>query len=228
MRNLIAFALLFPMIVFAKDPPLPEALLNAKTAFVEIVGTAEESFDKNCTAAKANSAAKDKNLDKQCKSLKREMKADKQLFDNYCKELNKWGRFTLVQDRSRADIRILLRRTEKITVTRSVSTVNIPVATSPNPENQKVEVPRIGTANSVYDGGRYYATVNGQTVAISNPAPDPRERMQKVQNVSETSSSRVEYAIYITAERNNFLLYLDKTGASGKLVSHLKKKMERK
>ena len=35
MRYLIGFALLLPMVVFAKDPPLPEALLNAKTAFVE-------------------------------------------------------------------------------------------------------------------------------------------------------------------------------------------------
>ena len=47
---LIGFALLLPMVVFAKDPPLPEALLNAKTAFVEKVGTAARILDKDCSS----------------------------------------------------------------------------------------------------------------------------------------------------------------------------------
>lgn len=112
MRYLIGFALLFPTVVFPKEPLLPEALLNAKTAFVEKVGTAEIDFDRDCKAP-TNVAAgtADKKHDKYCKSLKRDAKYDKQLFDNFCKELNKWGRFTLVQDRSSADVRILLGRT---------------------------------------------------------------------------------------------------------------------
>jgi hypothetical protein len=60
MRYLIGFALLLPMVVFAKDPPLPEALLNSKTAFVEKAGNAAEYFDRYC------------------KSLKKDAKADKQ------------------------------------------------------------------------------------------------------------------------------------------------------
>jgi hypothetical protein len=57
MRYLIGFAFLLPMVVFAKDPPLPDALLNAKTAFVEKVITAQESFDKYCRASRANADA---------------------------------------------------------------------------------------------------------------------------------------------------------------------------
>jgi hypothetical protein len=53
MRYLFTFALLLPMVVFAQDPPLPETLLNAKTAFVE------------------NRSAKDKDFDKFCKELKK-------------------------------------------------------------------------------------------------------------------------------------------------------------
>ena len=126
MRYLIGFALLLPMVVFAKDPPLPEALLNAKTAFIEKVGTAEESFDKYCTAPKANAGAADKEHDKYCKSLKKDAKADKQLFDNFCKELNKWGRFTLVQDRSSADVRILLGRTSGTPVIKTFVSRDVP------------------------------------------------------------------------------------------------------
>jgi hypothetical protein len=66
MRYLISFALLLPMVVFAKDPPLPEALLDAKTAYVETVGTADELFDRYCKASKVNGGAKDKNLHKVC------------------------------------------------------------------------------------------------------------------------------------------------------------------
>jgi hypothetical protein len=111
MRYLIGFALLLPMVVFAKDPLLPEALLNAKTAFVEKSETAEEYFDTYCKTLKVNAGATDKLQDKYCKALKKEAKVDKQLFDRVCKELKKWGRFTLVQDRSSADILILLERT---------------------------------------------------------------------------------------------------------------------
>jgi hypothetical protein len=111
MRYLFGFALLLPMVVLAKDPPLPEALLTAKTAFLEKVGTAEESFDRYCTTSKADAGATDKYSDEYCKSLKKDAKADKQLFYKFYKELKKWGRFTLVQDRSSADIRILLGRT---------------------------------------------------------------------------------------------------------------------
>jgi hypothetical protein len=111
MRYLFGFALLLPMVVFAQDPLLPEALLNAKTAFVEKVGTVEASFDIDCKERNADAGATDKEQDKYCKSLKKDAKADKQLFDKVSKELQKWGRFTLVQDRSSADIRILLERT---------------------------------------------------------------------------------------------------------------------
>jgi hypothetical protein len=48
MRYLIGFALLLPMVVFAKDPPLPEALLNAKTAFVYNDEATDKDFDKLC------------------------------------------------------------------------------------------------------------------------------------------------------------------------------------
>ena len=130
MRYLFGFALLLPMVVFAQDPrfdprlfdprlfdlPLPEALLNAKTAFVEKVGgTAEESFDRYCKAPEANAGVIDKKLDEFCESLKKDVKANKQLFDKFCKELKKWGRFTVVQDRSSADVRIYLERTWKNT-----------------------------------------------------------------------------------------------------------------
>ena len=111
MRYLFGFALLIPMVVLAKDPPLPETLLNAKTAFLEKVGTAEESFDRYCTTSKADVGATGKNSNEYCKSLKKEAKADRQLFYKFYKELKKWGRFTLVEDPSRADIRILLERT---------------------------------------------------------------------------------------------------------------------
>ena len=67
------------MVVFAKDPPLPEALLNAKTAFVEKSGTAEEYFDTYCKTLKVNAEATDKLHDKYCKALKKEAKADNQL-----------------------------------------------------------------------------------------------------------------------------------------------------
>jgi hypothetical protein len=120
MRCLIDFALLLPMVVFAKDPPLPEALLNAKTAFVEKSETAEEYFDTYCKTLKVNAGATDKLQDKYCKALKKEAKADKQLFDKFYKELKKWGRFTLVQDRSSSDIYISLVRTstERDSITR--------------------------------------------------------------------------------------------------------------
>jgi hypothetical protein len=126
MRYLIGFALLLPMVVFAQyqgsnprlyDPhrfnvPLPEALLNAKTAFVEKAGiTAEIEFDKFCKAPKVNAGAIDKSSDEYCKALEKDVKANKKLFDKFCKELKKWGRFTLVQDRSSADVRIYLQRT---------------------------------------------------------------------------------------------------------------------
>ncbi len=126
MRYLIGFALLLPMVVFAQyrgsnprlyDPhrfnvPLPEALLNAKTAFVEKVGmTAEIDFDKSCKAPKVKAGAVDKNSDEYCKMLEKDVKANNKLFDKFCKELKRWGGFTLVQDRSNADVRIYLART---------------------------------------------------------------------------------------------------------------------
>lgn len=40
------------MFVFAQDPPLSEALLNAKTVFVEKVGNAEEALNRYCKATK--------------------------------------------------------------------------------------------------------------------------------------------------------------------------------
>jgi hypothetical protein len=52
MRYLLGFALLLPVVVFAKDPPLPEALLNAKTAFVNNAGATEKDFDKFCKELK--------------------------------------------------------------------------------------------------------------------------------------------------------------------------------
>jgi hypothetical protein len=64
------------MVVFAKDRPLPEALLNAKTAFVEKSETAEEYFDTYCKTLKVNTVATDKLQDKYCKALKKEAKDD--------------------------------------------------------------------------------------------------------------------------------------------------------
>jgi len=58
MRYLLGFILLLPMVVFAKDPPLPEALLNAKTAVV---------YD----SWAADSIDNDKDFDKFCKELKK-------------------------------------------------------------------------------------------------------------------------------------------------------------
>jgi hypothetical protein len=52
MRYLMGFALLLPMIVFAKDPPLPETLINAKTAFVLNQGATDKDFDKLCKELK--------------------------------------------------------------------------------------------------------------------------------------------------------------------------------
>jgi hypothetical protein len=112
MRYLFGFALLLPMVVLAKDPPLPEALLNAKNAFVE-KGHNAENFDTHCKTLKVNEGATDKELDKFCKSLEKDAKAEKQLFDKLCKELKKWGRFTLVQDHSNADVRIYLNSEKK-------------------------------------------------------------------------------------------------------------------
>ena len=145
MRYLISFALLFPMVVFAKDPPLPDALLNAKTAFVEKVVTAQESFDKYCRASRANADAKDKNLEKSCKSLKASAKADKKLFDKFCKELNKWGRFTLVQDRRSADVLILLGRSMRTTMIKTAAAVT----DYSNGPSTQVSV-RIDASSSVY------------------------------------------------------------------------------
>jgi hypothetical protein len=74
MRYPIGFALLLPMALLAKDPPVPEALLNAKTAFIENAGALDKDFEKFRT------------------------------------KLMKWGRFTVVQNRSSADIIISLSR----------------------------------------------------------------------------------------------------------------------
>ena len=46
MRYLIGFALLLPMVVFAKDPALPEALSSANTAFVENRSATDNDFNK--------------------------------------------------------------------------------------------------------------------------------------------------------------------------------------
>jgi hypothetical protein len=52
MRFLFGFALLLPMVVYAEDPPLPEALLNAKTAFVLKLGATDNDFEKFYKALK--------------------------------------------------------------------------------------------------------------------------------------------------------------------------------
>jgi hypothetical protein len=83
MRYLFGFALLLPMVVFAKDRPLPEALLNAKTAFVEPFGTAEEHFDRFCKAPEVITGAADKEHERYCKSIMKKAKSNKQLFDKF-------------------------------------------------------------------------------------------------------------------------------------------------
>jgi hypothetical protein len=220
MRYPIGFALLLPMVVFAKDPPLPDALLNAKTAFVEKVGSAQESFDKNCTAPKANAGAADKEHDRSCKELKVIAKADKQFFDKFCKELNKWGRFTLVQDRSSADVRILLGRTfigsgqqmigqqSPVDVERRVEPGYIPIGTAYTYEGNKTSNIMGGNVNGINTGFVY-------TVPLQSSPP-----------VYTFTSNAI--SINIKDRRNDALLYLDQAAEPEKLVVHLKKGMKQK
>jgi hypothetical protein len=229
MRYLIGVALLLPMVVFAKDPPLPEALLNAKTAFVEKVGTAEESFDTYCKAPKVNAGATDKNSDKYCKSLKADAKANKQLFDKFCKELKKWGPFTLVQDRSSADVRILLARTWSNTGTRSIGTAY----TLPPGYNGYRTGGNWNGAMTYFIGDRIYGTMDGKTYSVnigSGPVYQASMPFYQASMPYEivSPSSREEAIINIRDGRNNVLLYLDQTEGPGKLVSNLKKKMKQK
>ena len=68
MRRAMFAVLLFCFIqAYAKDP-VPEALVNAKTAVVRNTGAEDKDFDK------------------------------------FCKLLKEWGRFEIVQERSKADI----------------------------------------------------------------------------------------------------------------------------
>jgi hypothetical protein len=229
MRYLIGFALLLPMVVFAKDPPLPEALLNAKTAFVEKASKAEESFEMDCKTPEADSGATDKEHDKYCKSLKKDAKADKQLFDKFCKELEKWGRFTLVQDRNSADVRILLAKTWHNTVISSTSESLAPAFNTNRDQIRvtTVSLPGGNTGNIVSQEGQSSLIVNGSEVARServNSSQSPA-----MQSVSVAKVVKFEEAIInIRDGRNDVLLYLDQTGGPGKLVSNLKKKMKRK
>ena len=220
MRYLIGFALLLPMVVFAKDPPPPKAaLLNAKTAFIEKVGNADELFDSYCKASKVNGGAQDKNLDKYCKSLEKDAKADKQLLDKIFRELEKWGHFTLVQERNSADIIISLSRGKNP----SVPSVPVPV---PNMDSNEKKTIKVNASESiVYERGTKYLTVDGNKVANLGPDlfPDPPGR-----NVYPRPSWEVAL-ISIRDGRNNDLLYWAyQTGGSGKLVSDLKKRMKQK
>jgi|WetSurMetagenome_2_1015567.scaffolds.fasta_scaffold1416285_1 hypothetical protein len=52
MRYLIGFAFLLSTIALAKEPSIPKALLNAKTAFVYNDGAKAKDFDKFCEALK--------------------------------------------------------------------------------------------------------------------------------------------------------------------------------
>ena len=52
MRYLLGLALFIPTLFFAKDAPLPETLLTAKTAFVYNDGATDKDFDKLCNALK--------------------------------------------------------------------------------------------------------------------------------------------------------------------------------
>jgi hypothetical protein len=53
MRRMMFAVFLFCFIqTYAKTPPIPEALLNAKTAFVENGGAEDKDFDKFCQALK--------------------------------------------------------------------------------------------------------------------------------------------------------------------------------
>jgi hypothetical protein len=228
MRYLISFALLLPMVVFAKDPPLPEALLNAKTAYVEKAGNADELFDKYCKAPKANASPIDKKLDKYCKSLKESAKADKQFFDEFCKELEKWGRFTLVQDRNSADVRILLARTMRKSVARSIGPPFVPPGNSTYGGTVTVPGPGgTGNVNIVTDGGGSYATFGGATIATEPVSRVPIQGVQR-EGISESSSLLEEVILNIRDRRNDALLYLDQTERPGMLVSNLKHKMKRK
>jgi hypothetical protein len=229
MRYLIGFALLLPMVVFAQDPPLPESLLNAKTAFVEKVGIAEESFNRYCKAPQINAGAKDKNLDKFCKSLKEQAKTDKQLFDRFCKELNKWGRFALVQTRSSADVRILLGRTlrnSRIMRTSSGNTAPVVGADSP-PSYIGDWASNLKIQTTTYDG-KTYGMVNGKIYSIDTSPVYTAPRQNVTANSSLQLVASEEILINIRNGRNDVLLYLDKTGGPGKLVSNLKKKMQQK
>lgn len=225
MQYLIGFALLLPMFAFAKDPPLPEALLNAKTAFVEKVGTAEESFEMDCQAPpNVDAGATNKEHDKFCKSLKKEAKADKQLFDNFCKELKKWGRFTLVQDRSSADVRILLGRTKSITKTGSVDTA--PIYGADNPPNYpqrriRGDLPatEFNKANVIVGGKLYSIDTSPVYAAPSQSSNTPS--MPAIVQIGE------RVIINIRDRRNDALLYIDQMHASYLILS-LKKAMKRK
>jgi hypothetical protein len=223
MRYLFGFALLLPIAIFAKDPPLPQALLSAKTAFVEKVGTAEDSFDKLCKEPNSNAGTTEKEPDKFCKSLKKEAKADKQLFDNFCKELKKWGRFELVQDRSSADVRILLGRTGSTRKTSSVNTA--PIYGADNPPNYPQRTIRgnlppteFNKANVIV-GGKLYSIDTSPVYA----APSPSSSTPSMPAIVQIGESVI---INIRDRQNDALLYVGQMDASY-LVSYLKKSMKR-
>ncbi len=229
MRYLIGFALLLPMVVFAQDPPLPESLLNAKTAFVEKASRAEESFDMDCKAPEADSGAKDKEHDRYCKSLKKDAKADKQLFDRFCKELEKWGRFTLVQDRTSADVRILLARTLSNSWGMRTSSVNTaPLVDADRPPGYVGDrAVNLRVQTYTYEG-KTYARVNENINSIGRSPIYTAPRQSATTSSSSQFVTIEEVLINIRDGQNDVLLYLDQTGGPGKLVSHLKKKMQQK
>jgi hypothetical protein len=171
-----------------------------------------------------NPGATDKNSDKYCKSLKKDAKANKQLFDKFCKALKKWGRFTLVQDRSSADVRILLARTWSNTGTRFVGA---DFGSGYGNWTYRTTMPGI-TYNI---GDRIYGVKDGQTYSIYlGPvflAPLPFYQTPMPYEIA-SPVSREEAIINIRDGRNGVLLYLDQTERPGNLVSHLKKGLKRK
>jgi hypothetical protein len=186
MRYLISFALLLLVVAFVKDPPLPEALLNAKTAFVENVDATDENFEK------------------------------------LRKGLKKWGHFTLVEERSSADI-VISMSADVFTMTDIERTSIVIGGHYPTTDGNVASMNTRDHVTSTDANGKRYTTdvVSGTREAGSRQA----------QNKLSSNQLLISY-IRIYNARNNDVLYSDKTGeessSPGVLVSNLKKRMKQK
>lgn len=148
MRYLIGLSLLLPMAVFAKDPPLPEALLNAKTAFVEMPVSYRTylycSHDIRTLEADGNVTW--------CKSYLELYGPKNKRYAKSIEALKKWGRFSLVEEQSKADVIILLK----------ISPQSISLA-----DLESIQRSNSSKAPSINIGG-HYPTANGN-VESTNP-----------------------------------------------------------